>query len=127
MQTVLLVDSDILVRHQLAEFLRSCGLRVVEASNADEARVFVGDASLGIDVALVDTSLDRAEGAFALTAWLRQNHPGIDVLTAGSLERAIDRATTLCEEEGTLPKPYDPAAIRDRIARLRARRDSERG
>lgn len=123
MQTVLLVDADILVRHNLAEFLRECGLQVVEASSATEARTFLGEAALGIDIALIDARLPGSENAFALRAWIAETHPDVDVVLAGSIETAVDKASEICAEGPELPKPYDPKLILDRIKRLRAKRD----
>ena len=41
--TLLIVESDILVRHPIAEYLRECGYKVLEAGNTDEA-LFIIDA-----------------------------------------------------------------------------------
>lgn len=123
MITVLLVDSDVIVRNQLAEFLRECGLRVVEASSAEEARIFLAEASLAVDVVLIDARLPGGETAFALRAFVANAHPHADVLLAGSLDKAIDHASDLCESGPDLPKPYDPKAVLNRIRRLQAERD----
>lgn len=123
MNTVLLVDADVIVRNQLAEFLRECGLRVVEASSAEEARTFLAQASLHIDVVLIDARLPGSQTAFALRAFAAKAHPEADVLLAGSLEKAVDHASDLCEDGPDLPKPYDPKSVLDRIRRLRAERD----
>ncbi|WP_043540272.1 response regulator [Salinarimonas rosea] len=123
MQTVLVVDADVIVRHNLAEFLRDCGLKVVEASSAVEARTFLAETTLGIDIALVDARLPGPENAFALRAWIASTHPDIAVVLAGSLETAVDEASEICEQGPTLPKPYDPKSVLDRIKRLRAERD----
>jgi DNA-binding NtrC family response regulator len=123
MNTVLLVDADVIVRNQLAEFLRDCGLRVVEASSAEEARAFLAEASLGIDAVLIDARLPGAENGFALRAWVAAADPKVEVLLAGTLDRAIDHASDLCEDGPDLPKPYDPKPVLDRIRRLRTERD----
>jgi DNA-binding response OmpR family regulator len=41
--TILVVERDILVRQPLAQYLRDCGYRVLEAVNAVEARGAVSD------------------------------------------------------------------------------------
>jgi DNA-binding response OmpR family regulator len=122
MPTVLLVDGDVLVRKELAEFLRDCGLRVAEAASAAEARAFIADPDLGVDIALIDIGLAGAEDAFAFAAWLRHESPSIDVMLAGSPERAVERAVAICGGGPTLPKPYDPKAVLDRIKQRRAAR-----
>lgn len=123
MNTVLIVDSDVIVRNELAEFLRECGLRVVEASSAREARTFLEEGSLAIDIVLVDARLPGQENAFALRAWIADTHPEAVVLLAGSLDKAIDHASEVCEDGPDLPKPYDPKSVLDRIRRLQAERD----
>ncbi|GGK41239.1 response regulator [Salinarimonas ramus] len=125
MNTVLLVDADVIVRNQLAEFLRECGLRVVEASSAEEARTFLAEAALGIDVVLVDARLPGTETAFALRGFVASAHPEATVILAGSLDKAVDHAADLCEDGPDMPKPYDPKSVLDRIKRLRAERDRE--
>lgn len=127
MNTVLLVDADVIVRNQLAEFLRECGLRVVEASSAEEARTFLSEASLHIDVVLIDARLPGSETAFALRTFVAKAHPDADVLLAGSIGKAVDHAADLCEDGPDLPKPYDPKSVLDRIKRLRAERDRGAG
>ncbi len=36
-ETILVVDDEVLIRMPIAEYLRDCGYRVVEAANGDEA------------------------------------------------------------------------------------------
>ena len=36
-ETVLLVEDEVLIRMPIAEYLRDCGYKVIEAVNADEA------------------------------------------------------------------------------------------
>jgi CheY-like chemotaxis protein len=40
-RTILIVESDILLRHVLAESLRGCGFEVIEATSAIEARTMI--------------------------------------------------------------------------------------
>jgi DNA-binding response OmpR family regulator len=42
---ILIVEQDLLVRTLLAEYLRECGYRVLEASNAGDARTLLEDGS----------------------------------------------------------------------------------
>ena len=45
MQTLLLADPDVIVRTLLAQYLRECGYRVLEASNSREVPQFLADTS----------------------------------------------------------------------------------
>jgi DNA-binding response OmpR family regulator len=118
---VMLVEADILVRHPLAEYLRECGYRVLEALNADEARKLLVDRSETIDVVLADAA--REENGFALAGWLRQEHPNIKVVLAGNVASAAEKAGDLCEEGPNLSKPYDHKLVLNYIRRLLAIRD----
>ncbi len=57
--TVLLVEGDVLIRMPVAEYLRECGYRVMEAANVDEAVAVLDAAELQINVIFV--SLTRAD------------------------------------------------------------------
>jgi DNA-binding response OmpR family regulator len=124
----LIVDADILVRHPLAEYLRECGYRVVQTANLDEARNLFTQRRrrLAIDVVLADANAPGAENAFAFAAWVRANRPGVEVILAGSVDAAAEKAGELCEEE-PLNKPYDHQLLLDRIRRSLAARDRGRG
>jgi DNA-binding response OmpR family regulator len=122
---VLIVDADILVRHPLAEYLRECGYRVVQASNTDEARALFTRSRRrrAIDVVLADVNAPGAENALVLTTWIRANHMRIQVILAGTVDAAAERAGDLCEDGPTLSKPYHPQLLLDRIRRALAARD----
>lgn len=123
---LLLVDADLPIRHTLAEFLRGCGYKVIEAFDTDEAIIVLTESPVEIDIVLVDVnSLGRVNG-FGLAKWVRENAPGTDVILAGSVERAAQEAGDLCEEGQIQPKPYDHQILADRIKRELARRDRAR-
>jgi DNA-binding response OmpR family regulator len=125
---ILIVDADILVRHPLAEYLRECGYRVVQAANLDAARKYFMQRHrpLVIDVVLADANVPGAENAFTFAGWLRANQPSVKIILAGSVNVTAQKAGDLCEE-GPLGKPYDHQLVLDRIRRLLAARDRGRG
>jgi DNA-binding response OmpR family regulator len=122
---VVIVDADILVRHRLAEYLRECGYRVVQATNTDEARALFTRSRRrrAIDVVLADVNAPGAENAFALATWIRANHMHVQVILAGTVDAAAERAGDLCEDGPTLSKPYDPQQLLDRVRRAHPARD----
>lgn len=122
---VLIGDADILVRHPLAEYLRECGYRVVQASNADEARTLLTQCRRGfvIDVVLVDVNAPGGENAFALATWIRASNSRVQVILAGTVDAAAEKAGDLCEDGPALSKPYDHQLLLERIRRLLAARD----
>lgn len=64
--TVLVVDSDVLVRIVIAGYLRDCVYRVIEAATADEAMAILGEGNIEIDVALIDVELHGGLDGFGL-------------------------------------------------------------
>jgi CheY-like chemotaxis protein len=87
---VMIVEADILVRHPLAEYLRECGYRVIEAFNADEARQLLNARLASIDIVLADAHAS-GESGFALATWIRGNHPKVEVILAGSVAKAAEK------------------------------------
>jgi DNA-binding NtrC family response regulator len=118
---ILLVERDIIVRSPLAEYLRGCGYRVLEAVNAAEARELLDAAD---DITLVLADGDAPEGGgFILQAWIRENYPGIEVILAGSIKRVVEKAGDICKDGPAVSKPYHHQAVLDTIRRLLAARD----
>jgi DNA-binding response OmpR family regulator len=122
---LLLVDGEELVRAPLAQYLRECGYRVLEAFNVEEARRILSDGSQIVDIVLADIGTLGEEG-FAFASWVRKSKPGIRVVSAGTVAAAARKAGDLCEEEPPIRKPYDHQLVLDRIRRLLAERDRNR-
>ena len=121
-QAILLIDAEVLVRHELAEYLRHCGYRVVEASGTDEAVTVLSEAGEEIDALLCDAAAVGESSAFELARWVREHRPHLPVLLAGNPEKAAQQAGELCDEGPTLSRPYDPAVVVERIRRSLAAR-----
>lgn len=119
--TILVVEDEILIRLVIADYLRGCGYRVFEASNADEAITLLQRPDLRIDLVFSDVEMPGEMDGFALAQWIRAHHPQTDVVLAGSPNKAAAEAGALCED-GPLPKPYHPQMVLDRIRRLLASR-----
>jgi CheY-like chemotaxis protein len=119
---VLVVDADILSRHAIADYLRHCGYKVVEAVNTDEALTALGEPSLAVDVILCEVEAFGTRSGFELANWVRRNRPELEVRIAGSLAGAAETAADLCESGPHLARPYEPEAVVDYIKQLRAAR-----
>jgi len=117
-KTVLVVDSEIIVRMTLSEYLRHCGYRVVEAASGEEALTVLKDSDTTIDVTLAEVELRGDIDGFQLAAWIRTRRPAISVILAGTPSRAAKAAGDLCEDGPMMSKPYDPQLVVDRIKRL---------
>lgn len=120
--SILVVDGDIVSRHVIADYLRHCEYRVVEAANTDEALIALGEPTLSVDVILCDVSALGSKSGFELASWVRANRPELEVRLAGGLEMAAETAAELCEAGPHLARPYEPEAVVDYIKRLRASR-----
>jgi DNA-binding response OmpR family regulator len=116
---VLVVEDDVLTRAILAEYLRHCGYRVFEAADSDEAARVVEHPDWRVDVILSAVEIRGSMDGFALSRWIRDSHPHVDVILAGSPRRAADAAGDLCENGPDLQKPYEPSQVVERIRRLR--------
>ena len=117
---VLLVEGDIAIRHPLAEYLRECGFTVFEAANGDEAMHALQTPELQIEVVLAD--MMTTGSGFGLRQWVRTQSLAVEVILAGSVEKAVDHAGGLCHEGPALAKPYQHHLVLDHIRQVLARR-----
>ena len=120
--TILVVEDEVLIRLVIAQYLRDCGYRVIEAVHADEALLVLRKSELEIDVVFTEVEMPGSMDGFALSQWVRSNRPGVDVILAGSVGRAVQAASDLCDEGNHVPKPYDAKGVHDHIRRLLASR-----
>jgi CheY-like chemotaxis protein len=121
--TILIVENEALIRIELAAQLADMGLRVLVASDADEAIALL-DTERDIAVLLTDLTMPGSMDGLRLAHHVRNRWPPIKIVaTSGRLGAGI----------GGLPlgstfvaKPYSPETLRQAIAPLlkvkRARR-----
>jgi DNA-binding NtrC family response regulator len=121
-ETILVVEDEVLIRLVIAQYLRDCGYRVIEAAHAEEALLVLRKSELDIDVVFTDVEMPGSMDGFALSQWVRSNRPGMEVILAGSVGRAVQAASDLCDQQNHVPKPYDPQNVHERIRRLLASR-----
>jgi DNA-binding NtrC family response regulator len=122
-ETILIVEDDILLRMPIAPYLRDCGYKVIEAVNADEAMAVLLHETTRVDIVFSAVEMPGAVEGFGLAKWIREHRPGLDVLLAGTLGRAVEGAKELCAQ-GPQPKPYDAETVHNHIRRLLAARKS---
>jgi CheY-like chemotaxis protein len=123
-ETILVVEDDILVRMPIAQYLRDCGYKVIEAANADEAMAVLLHQQTVVDVVFSDIEMPGAMDGFGLANWIREHRPGLDVLLTGTVSRAVNSAKELCDQ-GPIPKLYEAQAVHNHIRRLLAARPSD--
>jgi CheY-like chemotaxis protein len=117
--SVLVVEHDVLVRHPLAEYLRECGYRVVEAITYDEARECLRTGKHSVDVALIDMN-GPTERGFALSA---SNFPSVKTMLGATVAKVLALAGDLCEEGPPAAKHPNYRPVLEHIRRLLAARD----
>jgi CheY-like chemotaxis protein len=94
---ILIVEQDLLVRTPLAEYLRECGYLVLEASNAGDARTLLEDGSRRVDIVLAEVKSGEPSG-FALASWVRTHLPNTQIVLAGTIATATEKAGDICRE-----------------------------
>src|SRR4051812_4819257 len=104
--TVLVVEDEVLVRLSIADFLRQSRFRVLEASNADEAKTIL-IAGEPVEVVFSDVNMPGGSmNGFELAQWVRRQYPDVKVLLASGVDH-IARNPGYGKEEGpVLQKPY---------------------
>lgn len=122
---VMLIEADLLIRTPLAQYLRDCGFKVVEAFNTTEARGILGRTAAGVDTILMDVDSSEESG-FIFAAWMRGHYPSVTVILAGSMEKTAVKAGELCEEGPALSRPYDHKLVLQEIRRRMAARDNQK-
>lgn len=117
--TLLLADGDVIVRLALGEYLRACGLMVLEAATGEEAKAIL-QSGMSIDSLFCDAQLPGVENGFALAQWVRRYRPAIDVVLTTSLESKAEAAGRFCSPDGK--GHIDLAGLSARIRAMQAER-----
>lgn len=114
---IMIVEAEVLVRHPLAEYLRECGYKVCEAVDAQEAARLMAQDDLPIDIVLIE-----GEAGIKFAHWLRERYPQVQVMQAGTVARATEKAGELCADGPAERVPYDHQFVLEHIRRLTAAR-----
>ncbi|MBU6464050.1 MAG: response regulator [Bradyrhizobium sp.] len=117
--TILLAEEDVLLRAPLAQYLRECGHRVVEATTAFEAKLALS--KIDLNVSTVVTSVQLAGDGFGISTWVRRHRPDVNVKITGTLRRAVEVIVDLCG--GGAPH-LDPQLLLRRMQQMLATRKS---
>jgi len=118
---LLIVESDVLVRTPVADYLRECGYTVLEATNSKEAIALL-QASADIRVVMVDVGAPDVLDGFGLVQWIRRERPGTKVVTTAGIVRTAQTAGDLCASGPMLRKPYHHQELERQIRQLLADR-----
>jgi CheY-like chemotaxis protein len=120
-ECILVADSEVLIRHGIADYLRQCGYIVIEAATSDEARTVLSQPDLPVSAVLCDAALEGSLNAFQLRAWTSSQRSELGFILAGNIEAAAKAAARICEDGPHLSRPYDPSLVVDNIKRALAK------
>lgn len=112
-----MVESEVVVRAEIAAYLRDCGFLVIEAASTDEAVTVLSDGKFGVDAVLCGAETAGTINGFGLARWVRKSLPGTKMVLAGSIERTASEAAGLCEDGPHVSSPYDHAQVSEYIRR----------
>ena len=116
--TVLVVEDDVLVRLPVAEFLRDCGYRVIETSNAAEAKSVLMSRE-PVELVFSDVNMPGEMSGFDLVTWIRQQYPDIRIiLTSGAPDMIAEAPLHNQSHELFLAKPYTCVTLEKSIKKL---------
>ena len=115
--TIVVAEDEVLVRMPVADYLRDCGYRVLEASNAAEV-VGLLRAREPIQIVFSDVNMPGEMNGFALASWIRREYPDVRVILASGIANLAETAQDLCIEGPVLAKPYSVEDLVRHIKRL---------
>lgn len=115
-ETILVLEDDVSVRHISVRVLRSLGYEVLEAANGDDAQRLVGRSNdKKIDLLLTDMVMPQMSGRH-FADWMRKASPGTKVVfISGYLEESLCPADRREQEMFFLPKPFDSEQLAKKI------------
>ena len=115
-ESILVLEDDISVRHISVRVLRSLGYDVIEAANGDDAQQLIGErADKKIDLLLTDMVMPHMSGRH-FADWLRKTSPQTKVIfISGYLEESLHPADRRDQGMFFLPKPFDPEQLATKI------------
>lgn len=117
---ILIVEPELPIRHPVAEYLRECGYRVLEAVDVEEAKKLMAANAGLVDIVLVDVATAGGKDSFGLSHWIKSNGDKAKVLLSGTVEKVAEDAGTLCEQGPKLAKPYHHQQLHEEIKKLLA-------
>jgi two-component system cell cycle sensor histidine kinase/response regulator CckA len=115
-ESILVLEDDISVRHISVRVLRGLGYDVIEAANGDDAQQLIGErVNKKIDLLLTDMVMPHMSGKH-FADWLRKTSPQTKVIfISGYLEESLHPADRREQGMFFLAKPFDPEQLATKI------------
>ncbi|MFZ1429651.1 MAG: response regulator [Geminicoccaceae bacterium] len=118
-RTILVVEDEVLIRLAVAEYLRSCGYRILEARDGDEALQILRSSET-VELLFSDIQLPGSMNGFELARWASRHRRGIKIILTSGVARSATQAADLCEHGPSLAKPYTHDELLRRVRLLLA-------
>ena len=116
--TVLLVEDELIIRMNVAEYLCERGFLIFEASNAAEAIDLLSSSTRRIDLVFTDVRMPGKMDGLALACWLQAHRAGLPVIvTSGDVVRE-DAAMNGAPGAFFFSKPYELSTVAEAIFEL---------
>lgn len=115
--TILIVESEAIVRFELIDLFEDEGYRVFPAADADEA-IAILDRHGEVRVVLTDIDMPGAMDGLKLAHYIRKRFPPTLLLVASG--RVSVPPGEMPENSAYFKKPFDPAAVLRRIEEMTA-------
>jgi len=80
----------------VASYLRDCGYKVLESVTPADVMTVLGSGQT-IDVVLSEVRLRGKMDGIGLACWVREHHPGVDVILTSGAARAAEKAKDFCD------------------------------
>jgi PAS domain S-box-containing protein len=115
-ETILVLEDDVSVRHISVRTLRNLGYQVIEAANGDDAqRLITESAGRQIDLLLTDMVMPQMSGR-RFAKWLHQTSPHTKVIfVSGYLEESLHPGDRPDPDMFFLPKPFDSEQLAAKV------------
>ncbi|WP_343527077.1 response regulator [Sphingomonas sp.] len=114
-RTILVVEDEPFVRHDLVDFFEDRGFRVFEAQDADEATEVLA-ANLSIRILLTDVKMPGSMDGVKLAHLVRERYPPTIIIIVSGVSNPS--TLDLPERAVSLGKPFDPRHVLREIDRL---------
>jgi DNA-binding response OmpR family regulator len=115
--TILVVEDEILTRAASADYLRSCGYRVLEATSAEEAQA-IFQSGEPIRILFTDIQLPGGVDGFALASWVEKDYPHVRIIMASGAPDVMKQAEVFSLKRPFLNKPYAFEVLLFHVRRL---------
>src|SRR5713226_4692056 len=125
MPTILVADDSLSVRKVAERQLTEAGLEVALVSSGEEALNWLNNTRP--DLVIADIIMPDKSG-FEICAFVRSNAALADtpvLLVSGFVDEEVTRQAEACQADGIIKKPFQGAALRERVLHLLSARKAQ--